>query len=85
MALEGIRDIASEHRYTPATAAKAVYSITLIASIGHHYHGRHCPWTRHDQCEITIRWRYCEVSRMRRGWYLCIVLRGRPVVLSACY
>jgi len=40
MALEGITHIASEHRYTPATAAKAVYNITPIASIGditHHY------------------------------------------------
>ena len=40
MALEGIVHIASEHRYTPATAAKAVYNITLTASIGHHFIGR---------------------------------------------
>jgi len=40
MAHEGMSTIASEHRYAPATAAKAVYSITPIASIGdmiHHY------------------------------------------------
>jgi len=37
MALEGITHIASEHRYTPATAAKAVYSITSTASIGYHF------------------------------------------------
>jgi len=40
MALEGIDNIASEHRYTPATAAKAVYSITPTPSRGHHISGR---------------------------------------------